>query len=270
MDENTPPASETAEVASPPSAELLKGVRRIAVIVIIVSVSLAALVGIITVLTGDFGDTQAKILGTTSLVAGLSITALCHLAIVGRQIRFAGYAGLLASVVAFGAGVFLIWSDWNERWDFQEGVVKTFILAGILAVFLAQANLLLLLTSRRRKTIRISLGVTVVAIAMVYVLLGLLILTDGQISLGWEEQYARGLAIVAIFDALGTVVLPVLAVFIRESGEGRVKVTLTLASGPAALLAEKMAASGQNAGDVVSDLLEQATPLPKESDKSPY
>ena len=49
--------------------------RRIAIIFIIVSLSLTALVGIVTLLTASFGEVQGKIILTTLLVAGFSITS---------------------------------------------------------------------------------------------------------------------------------------------------------------------------------------------------
>jgi hypothetical protein len=252
------PAPTSAVTGSPSRSGRLKGARRLAVIVIIVSVSIAAAVGIITVLTSDFGEIPARILGTTSLVAGLSITALCHLAIVGRHVRSMGYVGLAASLIAFVGGVVLIWGlgdNWTENAAAQDIWLKIFAGAGLLAIFLAQSNLLLLLSSRRRKAVRASLAVTLVAIALVYVLVVFLILTDGNIALDHEELYFRVLSVIAIIDALGTVLLPVLAVFIREGLVGHERVTLNLPHESASLLAQWSAESGQTPEDIVSALL---------------
>ena len=48
----------------------LKGVRRVAVWTIIVSLVIAALIGIATIVSGEFGELQAKVLLTTLAVAG--------------------------------------------------------------------------------------------------------------------------------------------------------------------------------------------------------
>ena len=238
-------------------SERLRGVRRIAIIVIIVSVSIAAAVGIVTVVTGDFGETQNRVFWTTALVAGLSIAALCHLAIIGRQIRVVGFLGLAAGLAALATGTLLIWANWSDySAEFQSAVVKVFAVAGALAVFLAQSNLLLLLSSRRRRTIRLSLYVTLAAISVVYVLITALILTDGDIASRFtDDLYVRVLAVVAIIDALGTVLLPVLAVFIRDSLTGHVKVTLNLPAESASILAQWTADSGQSPEEVVAALL---------------
>lgn len=238
------------------ASQRLRGTRRVTVIAIIVSVSVAAAVGIVTVLTGDFGETQAKVLGTTSLLAGLSITALCHLAIVGRNIRPVGFFGLAASVVAFAAGVILIWEILGTSVDVQNMVLKAFALAGVLAVFLAQANLLLLLSARKRRPIRVILIITLIAVAAVYILLAALILTDGDIAARFiDDLYVRTLAVSAILDALGTVVLPVLGLFIKDKQTGFIKVTLNLPDESAALLNAWTKDSGQTPEDVVGALL---------------
>jgi len=234
----------------------LRGTRRVTVIAIIVSVSIAAAVGIVTVLTGDFGDTQAKVLGTTSLLAGLSITALCHLAIVGRNIRIVGFFGLAASVVAFAAGTVLIWGTWGDTWNFYDVTLKTFALSGVLAVFLAQTNLLLLLGARRRRPIRVILIITLGAIAVVYILVAAVIVTDGDIAARFVgDLYVRTVSVAAILDALGTVVLPVLGLFIRDKQTGFIKVTLNLPEESAAILNAWTTESGQTPEDVVGALL---------------
>lgn len=241
-----------------PSSRILRGFRRATVIAIIVSVALAALIGIITVFVGTLVETQGRILGTTSLVAGISITALCHLAIAGRKVRVMGFGGLAASIVAGAAGVAVIWGFWSANSEIADIVLKTFALAGILAVFLAQANLLLLLASRRRRAILVFLNITLATIAVLYGLVVAAVLTDGYIvSQFRDDLYIRTLAVVAILDALGTIVVPVLGAFIREKKktDGLVTVTLHLPKDSADLLTAWTTESGQSPEDVVGALL---------------
>jgi hypothetical protein len=226
------------------------------VITVIVSVTVAAIVGLVTVLSGSFGDTEARILGSTSLVAGLSITSLCHLAIVGRAIRVVGFAGLAASAVAFVSGLVLVWGQWADLGTEAAAWLKVFALAGLMAVFLSQTNLLLLLARRTHRLIRIALAVTLGAIASVYVLLGLLILTDGDITAHIEEVYFRGLAVVSIVDALGTVVLPVLGLALRRAeptpDEDQERVILTLLPETAAALRVLASSRGTTVDGIVA------------------
>lgn len=205
-------STETAKHARDP---LVSGARKGAIYGIIISFSGAALVGIIALLGGDFGETQGKILLTTVLFGAFSITALCHLAIADRAMRIVGVSGLLASGVALVSGLVLIWRDWAD--SDLEVWFKVFAAAGILAVSFAHANLLLLLAGRRRAAIRWGLAATLIAIAVVAVMLILPILTDGDIP-GEDagDVYWRVFGVIAILDVLGTVVVPVLALFLRD------------------------------------------------------
>lgn len=219
--------SESADIST---TNALRGARRAAVIGIIVSLSITAVIGIATLLTGDFGDTQSRILGTTLLIAAFSITSLCHLAVAGRALRIVGYVGIAVSVVALIAGVVLIWRDWGD-YGSLDVLFKAFAIFSILAVSFAHANLLLLLGERKRPVIRIGLFVTVGLIAVVASMLILPILTDGDIP-GDNDDYWRVFGVVAILDALGTIVLPVMSRFLRDDPGAAIPTVLTLSLSP--------------------------------------
>ena len=190
--------------------------RKGAIYGIIVSFSLAAVVGIIALLSGDFGETQGRIILMTLLLGATSITALCHLAIADRAMRIVGFVGLAASSVTLITGLVLIWRDWDSP-GFDQWF-KAFATAGILAVSFAHANLLLLLAGRRRSVIRVGLMITLVMIASVAIMVILPILSEGDIpGVGNEEWYWRLFGVVGILDVLGTVVVPVLAIFVRDA-----------------------------------------------------
>ena len=205
-------STETAKHARDP---LVSGARKGAIYGIIISFSGAALVGIIALLGGDFGETQGKILLTTVLFGAFSITALCHLAIADRAMRIVGVSGLLASGVALVTGLVLVWRDWDAQ-DGGLDWLKIFAAAGILAVSFAHANLLLLLAGRRRAAIRWGLAATLVAIAVVAVMLIIPVVSDGEIPGQEADLYWRVFGVIAILDVLGTVVVPVLALFLRD------------------------------------------------------
>jgi hypothetical protein len=190
--------------------------RRVAIYCIVASFSLAAIVGIVALLSGDFGETQGRILLTTVLLGATSITALCHLAIADRAMRVVGVVGLAASSVALITGLLLIWRDWDgpglDDWFTVFGT------AGVIAVSFAHANLLLLLAGRRRRVIRLGLAVTLVMIAAVAVMLILPIVSQGDIPGPRDgESYWRLFGVLGILDVLGTVVVPVLAIFVRDA-----------------------------------------------------
>ena len=232
--------------------------RKGAIYGIIVSFSIAAIVGIIALLSGDFGDTQGKIILTTLLMGASSITALCHLAIADRAMRLVGFVGLAASAIALITGLVLIWRDWND--SAFEDWLKAFATAGVLAVSFAHANLLLLLAGRRRLVIRIGLMITLVMIAAVAIMIILPVVSDGEIP-GFEndEWYWRLFGVVGILDVLGTVVVPVLAIFVKDAPAVAVvdaaaasslpaeRLTLTLPTDLAQALEQRAAVDGVDA-----------------------
>lgn len=93
------------------SPDIITAARRGAIYGIIISFSVAALVGIIALLGGDFGETQGRVVLTTVLVGAFSITALCHLAVADRAMRLVASVGLLASGAGLVLGLVVIWRD---------------------------------------------------------------------------------------------------------------------------------------------------------------
>lgn len=261
--------------SAPPRADrrasTIGAARKGAIYGIIVSFSLAALVGIIALLSGEFGETQGKIILTTLLLGATSITALCHLAIADRAMRVVGFVGLGASTVALGTGLVLIWRDWFD--SSSEDWFRVFAIASIAAVSLAHANLLLLLAGRRRRLIRIGLLVTLVMIAAVAIMPSLVIATNGDFpGPENEEWYWRLFGVVGILDVLGTVVVPVMAIFVRDApaiavvdAAGRdaaagapapaASITLTLPPELARTLEQRAAAAGVDAATAALDAL---------------
>lgn len=204
------------ETAAQRRASTIGAARKGAIYGIIVSFSLAAVVGIIALLSGDFGETQGRIILTTLLMGATSITALCHLAIADRAMRVVGFVGLGASALALITGLVLIWRDWNDA--ALDDWLKVFAVAGVLAVSFAHSNLLLLLAGRRRAVIRYGLMATLVMIAAVAIMIILPIVSEGEIpGPGNEEWYWRLFGVVGILDVLGTVVVPVLAIFVKDA-----------------------------------------------------
>ena len=138
--------------ASDAGTAALKGVRRAAIWTIIVSLVIAAGIGIATIVSGEFGEIQSKVLLTTLAVAAFAILALCHLAIITRDVRIVGWIGIGTSVLAFASAATLIWWDWNDNGYGGPGsvymtITKVFTVSTLAAVSFAHANLMLLLAS---------------------------------------------------------------------------------------------------------------------------
>lgn len=232
----------------------LQRARRTAIIAIIVSLSLTALVGIITLLSGSWGDVQVKVLLTTLLFAGFSISVLCHLAVVGRALQLVGFAGVVVSSISLVTGLVLIWGNW-DNWESQEVVLKVFGVTGVLAVSLAHANLLLLLGQRRNRIVRTLLYVTVAIIGVVALMLCLPIATGGDIPGDDADGYWRLLGVVAILDVLGSIVLPVTGRFLRD--ERVIRLDLDLSPELDARLAAAASAAGSSKADAALSALER-------------
>ena len=217
--------SDIDKTRTPPA---VRGLRRIAIVVVIVSLLIAGALGIVALLSGDFGQTQGQILLTTLTVAAFGLTALCHLAIAGRSYRIVGYLGIAASVAALVPALVLIWYSLDVglasgEWFRALGVLT------ILAVTLAQVNLLLRLASSSRPVVRVGLLITLGAAAIVAIMLWLPILTEGRIP-GSDYGYWRFFGVVAIVDVIGTIAVPIIGLVVRGRPEDASRVTLDIPS----------------------------------------
>jgi hypothetical protein len=241
------------------SAEVqrLRVLRRVVVIFIILSVALAAGIGIVTQFVGTLIENQSRIFETSGLIAGLSITAICHLSIAGRNVRFMAFLGLAVSIVASVAGAALVWDYFGPWAEYQDLVSTGFVVSGLLAISLAQTNLLLLLASRRRRVIQAFLAITLVTIGLVFGLVTAFVVTDGQITGQFiDELYIRALLGLAILDALGSFGVPLLGVtLVDRTPDGFVTLTVNLPQETADMLKEWTTESGQSAEDVIGALL---------------
>lgn len=202
------------------AAQTLKGFRRAAVWTIIVSLVIAAGIGIATIVSGNFGELQGKVLLTTLAVAAFAVLALCHLAVLGRDVKIIGWIGIGTSVIALAAAVTLIWWNYNtyEAYPGQlyMTITKIFTTATLLAVSFAHANLMLLLASTPVRWMRIALDLNLVFIGIVPLLVIPIILTEGTFPpASLSDVYWRFFGVVMILDALGTVALPVTSLIIR-------------------------------------------------------
>lgn len=233
----------------------VQAVRRIAIIVIIVSLSISALIGIVTLLTGSgFGETQGKIMLSTLVIGVFGVLSLCDLAVAGKRYQWSGYLGIIASAVALAVGLYLIWSAGGS--EAQDTLWKTLALASIAAVSFAHANLLLLLANRRRTAVKVGLWATIGLIAALAILLALLIITDGDIG---TDAYARLIGTVAILDVLGTIVVPVIGAILRDGAQvsGTVPLTILVPHELDARLADVAAVSGDTKEAVALAVIRQ-------------
>jgi hypothetical protein len=169
----------------------------------IATFSVAALLGVVALLGSGFGETEARVLGTTCLVGGACLAVLCFLAVSATD-----YApvGLLGGVVTLGTtviGLVLLWAgDWPG-----DDLFRTFLVGIILAVALAQACLLLAVAATGTSTtVKVLLLLTLCVVALLAVLLCAAVFDA-------SGDLIRLIGVLAILDVLGTVVVSALSRF---------------------------------------------------------
>lgn len=235
-----------------PSAQPSSGhapVRRVIVTVTIVSFSVAALLGVLALLGGDFGDTQVRVLLTTVTVGVVSIGVLCYLSVAGTPFQAVGVLGGVAVLVPLATALLLIWAE-EPIGRNDDAVWEAFGVGAIVAGTLAQACLLLAIAHRKSPVVRVLLALTLVLAGLLAAIMSALVLG----ALPDEEYVARGFGVLAILDVLGTVVVAALAKFGPGPG-GVEKVSL-----PAAMVAEldrRAAATGRSRDDIAATAIDQ-------------
>lgn len=258
--------------ASDAGTATLKGVRRAAIWTIIVSLVIAAGIGIATIVSGEFGEIQGKVLLTTLAVAAFAILALCHLAIITRDVRIVGWIGIGTSVLAFASAATLIWWNWNDNGYGGPGsvymtITKVFTVSTLAAVSFAHANLMLLLASTPIRWMRVALDLNLVLIGLVPLIVIPVILTEGTFPpQSLADVYWRFFGVVLILDALGTVALPITSLIMRNQrraveleNESAETVSITLRGESAEWVLSKSTSSKKSPLAVIEGLISEAS-----------
>lgn len=176
---------------------------------------LTALIAIVSVLAGEFGKVQGKILATTATISAASICSMsCAAFIERRKLAPLGYCGILLSVCA---AILLIAGLWPEI-D-SEGYWKTAATFGVLTIAFAHAFLLVLPElDERQKWVQLASSVSIGALV-----LQILVAVWAEIH---TEGYYRLLAVVAIVVGLETLAVPILMKLRGKSGHESTKLVL--------------------------------------------
>lgn len=174
--------------------------------VLIASLSVAAVMAVVIVLSGDLGDPEARILFTTVFAAAFSLTGMGASARFYRgSWKWIGAAGIAASGLAVVLSLAFVWVELDT-----EPFLRTWAVSVILATALAYASVLLLVTPRHR-AVAIALLATLVVLAGVTAMLVTLAVSD----LFYEDWYFRLLGALSILTVLGTLVTPLLNRVVR-------------------------------------------------------
>jgi hypothetical protein len=227
--------------------------RRVVVGVTVSSFTFAALLGVLALLGSDFGETQLRVLATTTVVGCCSMLMLCYLATWGSRYGWCGAAGALADLLASVLALVLVWADWDSF--VGETLSRSFGVSVVAALTLAQVCLLAVLAARRTSLGTLLWGTVVLAALLAVVVSGLILGADA------DESTVRFIGIVAILDVLGTLVTIALGVFGRD---GR-SLTVTLTPYAAARLRALARQTGRPVPDLVDDAVARYLELPAET-----
>jgi hypothetical protein len=177
------------------------------------SVSCSALLGILAILMGDFGDFEIRILLTTLTISGASICGLsCGAVLEAKRAWSVPAAGIVLAVLA---ALLIIAGMWFEV-D-SQGFWKTTATIGVFAV--ASSHVALLLLARLSE--RFGWAIWAAHVAVFFVATVICVMLWGHVD---NETAFRVLGVAAILDAAITIVIPVFHRLSRND--------LTDASGP--------------------------------------
>ena len=158
---------------------------------------LTALIAIVSVLNGEFGELQIKILVTSFTISAASICSMSCAAFIEKQKHSGlGFSGILLSVVAAVLLIFLIWLEFENEWYF-----KTTFTVAVCAVSFAHAFLLVLPDLENKHTWIQKAATISIAVLGGQIIVALWVEID-------HEAYIRALAVVAIIVALETLLVP--------------------------------------------------------------
>jgi hypothetical protein len=180
--------------------------RKFLLVVIIISLSITAALGITGVLWTGLGEVGGKMLGSALVVDVASILTLCCAGQARSAVlRAAQVTGTLSACLSAVAGLYALWLAAPTS-GLAEVVTRTAVVLLVLAVACAHACLLLAGRPYSRP-VRIVAAATMACIAAAAELIG-----NYAVFPGFDpgSGYLRALAAVLILDALGTIVVLIL------------------------------------------------------------
>ena len=177
----------------------------------LLAVLVSAVLGIIALLSGDFGETQGRVIATSLCIAGACLLVLPALALSEARSSGLILAPAVFAPVGFALLIFGIWSeqDWGDYWR----VTATFIVVGVLVAYICLMALLEL--AERLMILRlIAYGL---ALLLALEVLGAVWSEDGPSDTG-----ARVLGVTTILLTAATIALPLVRRMLPPRGaEGR-------------------------------------------------
>lgn len=169
---------------------------------LVASLCLGALVGIVVLLFGNWGELEAKILLTTLTIGGFSLTGLCSSALLEKKTAASfALSGISVSLIGFLFTTLSIWEliTFPSLWKLLTCLIT-------ISFSMAHSSLLLLPHPKNQITKIISYitisFIWIVALMFVFLLL--------EIIRRPPDLYFRLMGVFAVLDVLGTITTPIL------------------------------------------------------------
>ncbi|MEO7018232.1 MAG: hypothetical protein ABI067_17110 [Leifsonia sp.] len=180
-------------------------VRQLLPPIVIGALIAAALVGVYAVIIGEFNDLCWRLIGTIALFVFFSLVSWYDADVSARRAPWFGAVSVVASVYLLLVGLTKVWvpadiyGPFWQQWSWFGLVFVTRI--GLL-------HMHLVLNTQRRFTGPIMSKVTIVTLTLVGALTTGLSLPLLFPNADFGETYWRSIAVIAILDALGTILIP--------------------------------------------------------------
>jgi hypothetical protein len=172
---------------------------RVLLYVAIITFCGAAVASIIVILSGGFGDTEAKILLSSFSIAAYSLAGLIATARFGRRPAFLAPLGLGGAALGLALTFALIWTEADS-----ETLWRVTLSVMVITGAVAHANLLLG-SQARRDPAALLLKATLAVSALLTALIVIPILAGSEPDGG----YWKLIAVLAVLLVLGTLVVPI-------------------------------------------------------------
>jgi hypothetical protein len=204
-----------AQMAADPD---LTQLRRRAGWVLVGGLCVAAAVAIVALLVGSFGDTEARVVGTSLGFSVFASTAAAGAALRLRSAPWArglGAATSAASLVSFVLLTTLLWVEDDEA---GAALLDAFAVAALAALWTSHASLLLGAVRPADSPLIRRLTATAIGSLGVDSAVGMLAIL-GALDDVDPEFFARGLAVLVVLALLSTILLPLLRRLARARPE---------------------------------------------------
>jgi len=179
------------------------------------SLALDAVICIFIFLFGDFGETECKILLTTLILGGYSLTGFCSSFLYEKKKYIpVFFINIGLSILCFSIATALTWG-WID--NPTDALWKNFATFNICNFALALSSLLLLVNPKQ-KSVNGVLFTTIGFIGITSLMLINLVYNIENME--YNEMYFRLLGVFAVLSTLGTITTPILNKIISPPKEG--------------------------------------------------